>query len=76
MRGRRGARDGRRAQHPRSAGQFNRATQALRQTGSTFKPFVYAAALDLGYSPLDLIVDDSPLTINIPGSGAWTPAEL
>jgi len=54
------------------AGSFNRATQALRQTGSTFKPFVYAAALDLGYSPLD-IVDDSPLTMNIKGSGAWTP---
>ncbi len=54
------------------AGSFNRATQALRQTGSTFKPFVYAAALDLGYSPLD-IVDDSPLTINIKGSGPWSP---
>ncbi|WP_151717346.1 transglycosylase domain-containing protein [Gemmobacter serpentinus] len=54
------------------AGSFNRATQALRQTGSVFKPFVYAAALDLGYSPLDLI-DDSPLTINIKGSGPWSP---
>ncbi len=32
------------------AGQFNRATQAMRQTGSAFKPFVYAAALDLGLS--------------------------
>jgi len=30
---------------------FNRATQALRQPGSSFKPFVYAAALDSGYSP-------------------------
>ncbi len=56
----------------RSAGEFNRATQARRQTGSSFKPFVYAAALDLGYSPLDLI-DDSPLTISIPGSGPWSP---
>ncbi len=54
------------------AGSFNRATQALRQTGSTFKPFVYAAALDLGYSPADY-VEDSPLTIRIPGSGPWTP---
>ncbi len=54
------------------AGAFNRATQALRQTGSTFKPFVYAAALDLGWSPMDF-VDDSPLTINIPGSGPWSP---
>ncbi|MCA3511217.1 MAG: PBP1A family penicillin-binding protein [Rhodobacter sp.] len=56
-----------------AAGSFNRATQALRQTGSAFKPFVYAAALDLGYSPADF-VDDSPLTIDIPGSGLWTPA--
>ncbi len=55
------------------AGSFNRATQALRQTGSAFKPFVYAAALDLGYSAADF-VDDSPLTINIPGSGPWTPS--
>ncbi len=54
------------------AGSFNRATQALRQTGSSFKPFVYAAALDLGWSPEDF-VDDSPLTINIPGSGPWSP---
>ncbi len=56
-----------------SAGAFNRATQALRQTGSAFKPFVYAAALDMGWSALDL-VDDSPLTINIRGSGPWTPS--
>ncbi len=54
------------------AGAFNRATQALRQTGSTFKPFVYAAALNLGWSPMDF-VDDRPLTINIPGSGPWSP---
>ncbi|MEH7829586.1 PBP1A family penicillin-binding protein [Gemmobacter denitrificans] len=56
-----------------AAGSFNRATQALRQTGSVFKPFVYAAALDLGYSPSDY-VEDTPLTINIKGSGPWTPA--
>ena len=53
-------------------GGFNRATQALRQTGSAFKPFVYALAMDDGYQPYDL-VDDSPLTINVPGSGPWTP---
>ncbi len=56
----------------RASGAFNRATQALRQTGSAFKPFVYATALELGYSPNDLI-DDSPLTITIPGSGDWEP---
>jgi penicillin-binding protein 1A len=55
-----------------AAGSFNRATQALRQTGSSFKPFVYAAALDLGYNPLDYI-DDSPYCIFTPGSGDWCP---
>ena len=54
------------------AGAFNRATQALRQTGSAFKPFVYATALDLGYSPMDTVVDE-PFTLNIPGSGPWSP---
>jgi penicillin-binding protein 1A len=54
------------------SGGFNRATQALRQTGSAFKPFVYATALDLGYSPNDL-VDDAPYCMNIPGSGQWCP---
>ncbi|MDP4033124.1 MAG: PBP1A family penicillin-binding protein [Pseudorhodobacter sp.] len=55
------------------AGSFNRATQALRQTGSAFKPFVYAAALDLGYSPADFVLDE-PLTIKIRGSGPWSPS--
>jgi membrane peptidoglycan carboxypeptidase len=45
------------------AGLFNRATQAQRQTGSSFKPFVYAAALDLGMSPLD-VIDDSPMCLS------------
>ncbi len=54
------------------AGAFNRATQAKRQTGSAFKPFVYATALELGYSYNDMVVD-APLTINIPGSGPWSP---
>jgi penicillin-binding protein 1A len=53
-------------------GAFNRATQAMRQTGSAFKPFVYATALDLGYSPLDIIVDE-PYCLDIPGSGEWCP---
>lgn len=54
------------------AGGFNRATQALRQTGSSFKPFVYAAALENGYQ-YDSIVMDEPLTLTIPGSGKWSP---
>ncbi|CTQ48908.1 Penicillin-binding protein 2D [Jannaschia donghaensis] len=56
----------------RGGGQFNRAIQAERQTGSSFKPFVYAAALDLGMRFDDRILD-APLTLNIPGSGAWSP---
>lgn len=53
-------------------GGFNRATQAMRQTGSAFKPFLFAAALENGFEPFD-IVEDAPLTINIPGSGPWSP---
>ena len=51
--------------------QFNRATQALRQPGSSFKPFVFAAALEHGKSPLQG-VSDGPLTLNI-GSEVWSP---
>jgi len=54
------------------AGQFNRAIQANRQTGSAFKPFVYAAALDLGYTYADTVLD-APITLDIPGSGPWSP---
>lgn len=55
-----------------TVGTFNRATQAKRQTGSAFKPFVFAAALDQGYSPNDTILD-APITIHIKGSKPWTP---
>lgn len=55
-----------------AAGAFNRATQALRQTGSAFKPFIFAVAMEQGYEPTD-IVEDAPLTINVPGSGPWSP---
>ncbi|WP_323032720.1 penicillin-binding protein 1A [Paracoccus sp. (in: a-proteobacteria)] len=50
---------------------FNRATQAQRQPGSSFKPFVYAAALDSGFNPATIIVDE-PITLNTP-QGLWTP---
>jgi len=52
--------------------QFNRAMQALRQPGSAFKPIIYAAALEQGYSPSDLL-DDSPLTIKIDRKKTWSP---
>ena len=54
-------------------GAFNHATMAHRQPGSTFKPFVYAAALDLGYTP-DTIVQDAPLVVDMPGGQKnWEP---
>jgi penicillin-binding protein 1A len=53
--------------------QFNRATQALRQPGSAFKPIVYSAALDNGYTPSSLILD-APIEIDQgPGLDVWRP---
>jgi len=52
---------------------FNRATQAHRQSGSAFKPFVYAAALETGYSPASVITN---LNDPIPtAEGAWMPED-
>ncbi|WP_425098281.1 penicillin-binding protein 1A [Tropicibacter sp. S64] len=50
---------------------FNRATQAMRQPGSSFKPFVYASALDSGYTPATIVVD-APIEIDTP-QGIWRP---
>ena len=50
-----------------SGSQFNRATQALRQPGSAFKPFVYLAGIEAGYGPDDMVTD-APLKI-----GKWKP---
>ncbi|MDM7931128.1 penicillin-binding protein 1A [Tabrizicola sp.] len=50
---------------------FNRTTQATRQPGSSFKPFVYAAALDSGFTPATIVVD-APIEIDTP-QGLWTP---
>ena len=56
-----------------SASQFNRATQAYRQPGSSFKPFVYAAALDNGYTPSSVVLD-APIRIAQGGRlGFWEP---
>ena len=51
--------------------QFNRATQAMRQPGSSFKPFVYAAALDNGYSPASVVLD-APIQL-VSGGELWQP---
>lgn len=50
---------------------FNRTTQAMRQPGSSFKPIVYAAALDNGYTPASVVMD-APITIRI-GNSVWSP---
>jgi penicillin-binding protein 1A len=53
--------------------EFNRATQALRQPGSSFKPFVYATALDNGYTPSSIVLD-GPIEIDQGGGlGVWRP---
>ncbi|MEO1459181.1 MAG: PBP1A family penicillin-binding protein, partial [Pseudomonadota bacterium] len=52
----------------RGVGQFNRASQALRQTGSAFKAVVYAAGLEAGMHPGD-VFDDSPVSVE-----GWSPA--
>ncbi len=53
--------------------EFNRATQALRQPGSAFKPFVYLAALGAGFTPSSLVLD-APFVIDQgPGLGKWKP---
>jgi penicillin-binding protein 1A len=53
--------------------QFNRATQALRQPGSAFKPFVYAAALEMGMTPQD-VVADAPISFAGARRGqVWSP---
>ncbi|WP_373064668.1 penicillin-binding protein 1A [Gemmatimonas sp.] len=51
---------------------FNRAVQALRQPGSTFKPIVYATAVHEGFSPAQ-IVDDSPISLEQVSGETWTP---
>jgi penicillin-binding protein 1A len=52
--------------------EFNRATQAWRQPGSTFKPFIYAAALDAGYTPSSIVLDGAFVAPGLDGSW-WKP---
>ena len=51
---------------------FNRATQAQRQPGSAFKPFVYAAGLDSGFTPATIVID-APLEIEAGDGSVWRP---
>ncbi|HEV7370284.1 penicillin-binding protein 1A [Arenibaculum sp.] len=53
--------------------QFNRATQALRQPGSSFKPFVYLTALDNGYTPSSMVLDAPFVMDQGPGLPLWRP---
>ncbi len=52
--------------------EFNRVTQARRQPGSAFKPFVYTAAIDNGFKPTDIIYD-TPIVLNDETKGLWRP---
>ncbi len=52
--------------------EFNRATQAQRQPGSAFKPFIYLAALDKGFTPSSLIVD-APISFTDAAGNVWNP---
>lgn len=54
--------------------QYNRAAQAKRQAGSTFKLFVYLAALEAGYSPQSLVLD-APITMQV-GNRVWSPTNF
>jgi penicillin-binding protein 1A len=54
------------------ASQFNRAVQAMRQPGSAFKPIVYSAALDNGYTPSSVVMD-APIEFTMPDGKTWKP---
>lgn len=54
------------------ASQFNRATQAKRQPGSSIKPIIYAAAIEKGFTPAD-IIDDSPIMFPLEQGKTWQP---
>jgi len=52
---------------------WNRATQAMRQPGSAFKPFIYLAAIANGYTPADILLD-APVVLDLPNGDVWKPS--
>ncbi len=59
--------------HAGTRSKYNRATQSRRQAGSSFKPVIYAAALNKGFTCADIILD-SPIALTVPGTGeVWRP---
>jgi penicillin-binding protein 1A len=54
---------------------WNRATQAKRQPGSAFKPFIFLAALENGYTPADIILD-APVVLDLPNGDVWKPSNF
>ncbi len=61
--------------HDYEESEFNRVTQALRQPGSAFKPFVLTAAIEAGFTPADTILD-APVWIPIPGAPDYSPGNF
>jgi penicillin-binding protein 1A len=51
---------------------FNRAVQAKRQPGSSFKPFIFCAAIENGYTPADILLD-APIVLDLPNGDVWKP---
>ncbi|HEX5132790.1 MAG TPA: PBP1A family penicillin-binding protein [Candidatus Krumholzibacteria bacterium] len=51
---------------------FDRAVQARRQPGSAFKPFIFAAAIENGYTPADILLD-APIVLDLPNGDVWKP---
>ena len=54
---------------------WNRATQAKRQPGSAFKPFIFLAAIESGYTPADIILD-APVVLDLPNGDVWKPSNF
>jgi len=54
---------------------WNRATQATRQPGSAFKPFIFLAAIENGYTPADIVLD-APIVLDLPNGDVWKPSNF